>query len=216
MLSQVYLLLILCVGSFLLGSIPTGYLVAKRVAKINIKEVGSGSTGSTNVSRAMGVKWGILVGALDVIKGVIPTVLALNFLSTNAWYVALVCLLAPVGHIFTPWLGFKGGKGVATAFGIIIPLMQWFSIFLILCWLLMLSKTKIMSFTNLVLFSLMPLVFFIYLHSIPYLYLGLALWLLLTFAHRENIKRMYEGTEKPLGISKQKDKNPQQPLPLLK
>ena len=98
----------LLILGFFLGSIPFGYLIAKGKG-INIKKVGSGATGATNISRAMGFKWAVLVAVLDVLKAAIPVCLALQSL-TSEWQIALICLAPVIGHIFTPWLKFKGGK----------------------------------------------------------------------------------------------------------
>ena len=109
---------ILLALSFFLGSIPFGYLVARSVKKIDIRKFGSGNIGATNVVRVVGKKWGILVFALDFLKGLIPPLAVNIFLTQSPNYIfILAALLAVSGHIWTPFLRFKGGKGVATTVG---------------------------------------------------------------------------------------------------
>ena len=95
----------LIIFGYLLGSIPWGYLISK-VKRIDIRKVGSGNIGGTNVIRALGLKWGALVGALDILKGVIPVCLAINLLSFD-WQIASVAITPVLGHIFPVWLKFR-------------------------------------------------------------------------------------------------------------
>jgi glycerol-3-phosphate acyltransferase PlsY len=184
----------LLIFAYLLGSIPSGYLISKSKG-VDIRKVGSGNIGGANVSRAFGVKWGLIVGICDVLKGLIPTLLAVKFLSFQ-WQIAAVAIFAVLGHIFPVYLSFKGGKGVATTFGVLAVLFGW-KLFLIwiAVWALLLTIFKITSFTNLLLVAFLPLIFLTIFASIPYFIFGLILAGLIWWAHRENLKRIAEGKE---------------------
>jgi glycerol-3-phosphate acyltransferase PlsY len=187
-------LFLLFLFGYLLGSIPSGYLISKRKG-VDIRKVGSGNIGGTNVSRAFGLKWGVLVGILDVFKGIIPTYLAIAFLSSN-WQIALAAVAPVLGHIFPVWLKFKGGKGVATTVGaLFILLNKKYLLILLLIWLLVLIIFRIMSFASLSAASFIPLMLWNSFHSLNYLFLGFTLFLLIWWAHRENIKRIKNKTE---------------------
>ncbi len=185
--------ILLLIFGYLLGSISFGYLIPK-LKRIDIRKIGSKSTSSTNVSRALGWKWGVLSGILDFLKGVIPAYLAINYLQ-NSWQIAAV-LVAPVaGHIFPIWFGFKGGRGAATVLGVLIVLLGWNFVYILIPWIFILATIKVMSFANLVLAVFLPAVFFTFSPSIPYLTCGIILFLLIWWALRENIKRIKEGVE---------------------
>jgi glycerol-3-phosphate acyltransferase PlsY len=194
MLSPTANLLFLIVFGYLLGSIPWGYLVSK-AKRIDIRKIGSGNIGGTNVLRILGFKWAVLVSILDVIKGVIPACLAINFLAFD-WQIALVAISPILGHIFPVWLKFKGGKGVATTFGVLFILLGWkFFLILLLIWLLILAISRIMSFTNLLMASFFPLIFWISSFSLAYYIFGIILAILIWWTHRENLQRIKEGRE---------------------
>lgn len=182
-----YILIIL---SYFLGSIPFGYLATK-INGIDIKKIGSGSTGATNVSRALGLKWAILVALLDILKASLPLYLALTCLSIE-WQIALIAIIPVLGHIFPVWLNFKGGKGIAT----FAPALFVFGglkafIVLILIWIIMLKITKTMSLNNLILGFFTPFMFWIHTHSVAYFLLGISFFLIILWTHRENVKRLY-------------------------
>ncbi|NPA80316.1 MAG: glycerol-3-phosphate 1-O-acyltransferase PlsY [Thermotogae bacterium] len=140
---QPYVFGLMFVGGFLFGSIPWAYIVAKLVAGIDIRKYGSGNVGATNVARVLGLKWGTLVFLLDALKGFIPVFIVRLLVPYNV-ELALVMALAPIlGHIFTPFLGFKGGKGVATAVGafaaitpvgVLIGFVVWITTVLLTGW----------------------------------------------------------------------------------
>lgn len=113
------LYLIWCLGAFLAGSVPFGLILVKLAGKGDVRAVGSGNIGATNVMRAGGKGLGILTLALDALKGFLPVLLA-KMAGFAPEFLAFVALAAVVGHMFTPWLRFKGGKGVATALGAVL------------------------------------------------------------------------------------------------
>jgi len=200
---------ILIVIGYLLGSIPFGYLVSK-AKRVDIQKVGSGNIGGTNVSRVLGFKWGAFVAILDVLKGAIPAYLAISphtifgvgvfFLN---WQIALIALTPVLGHIFPIFLKFKGGKGMATTFGVLIVLLGWkYFLIWLSAWILILIIFKIMSFTNLLMASFLPLIFWISSFSLAYFTLGIILAILIWWAHRENLERIKEGTESKFKLKK--------------
>jgi len=186
---------------YLLGSIPWGLVISKAKG-IDIRKVGSGNIGGTNVVRGLGFKWGLLTGILDVLKGVFPIFLATKFLSFD-WQIALVAIAPVLGHIFPVWLNFKGGKGVATTVGVLLILLGWHELLtLFLIWILILATFRIMSFTNLLLASFLPLTFWLSSFSLAYFTLGWVLFALIWWTHRENLKRIKEGVEPKLKLKK--------------
>ena len=201
MLSPTTNFILLIIFGYLLGSIPWGYLISK--AKIiDIRKIGSGSIGVTNVLRILGLKWAALVSILDVVKGVIPAYLAINFLVFD-WQIALVAISPILGHIFPVWLKFKGGKGVSTTLGVLFILLGWkFFLILLSSWLLILAISQIMSFTNLLLASFFPLILWFSSFSLAYYIFGIILAILIWWTHRENLQRIKEGREPKFKLKK--------------
>jgi len=187
-------LILLIIFGYLLGSTPFGYLISKAKG-IDIRKVGSGNIGGTNVIRAFGIKWGLLVVVLDILKAVIPVYLAIRILPLD-WQIA-VCAITPIlGHVFPIWLNFKGGKGVASTFGVLLILLGWQGLLvLILIQVLILASVKIMSFSSLTMASFIPLVICFFSYSLPFYVLGIALTVLIWWSHRENLIRIKEDRE---------------------
>jgi glycerol-3-phosphate acyltransferase PlsY len=184
--------ILLAILAYLLGSIPFGYIIPK-LKGIDIRTIGSKATSTTNVSRALGWRWAILSGALDVIKGVIPAYLALKYLN-NDWQIITVCLLPVLGHVFPIWLKFKGGKGAAPFFGATLVLIGPKFVLFFLIWILILILVRIMSLTNILFPWILAIILFFY---FPYTYFvyGILGAILITIALRENIKRLVKGVE---------------------
>jgi len=194
-------LIFLIIFGYFLGSIPFGYLISKTKG-IDIRKVGSGNIGGTNVVRALGFKWGLLVSILDILKGAIPVYLATKFLIFD-WQIVLVVLAPVLGHVFPVWLNFKGGKGVGTTAGALFILLSWkLMLILLFGFFLVLIIVKIMSFTSLTLASFLPLAFWLSSFSVAYFILGLILFVLIWWTHRENLKRIKEGVEPKFKLKK--------------
>lgn len=192
-------LFLACLG-YLLGSIPFGYIAGK-MHNIDLRKVGSGSTGGTNVYRALGIRWAAAAGLLDVAKGLVFLFLVSTF--TNVSVDALYYLsVAPiVGHIFPIWLNFKGGKGVSVSFGGLIYLLGApFALVVTVVWLVALKLVKIMSLVNLVLFLLLPVYVYMTTQSIHPTLASVLIMLLVWWAHRENIVRLLTHSEKKLNV----------------
>ena len=108
-------------GAYLVGSVPFGYLIG-RMRGVDVRTVGSKNIGATNVFRTVGKKWGLIAFVCDVLKGLLPTLAARHFAAEPSWLPLSVGVMCVVGHMLTPYMKFKGGKGVATAFGMLIGL----------------------------------------------------------------------------------------------
>ncbi len=194
-MDQNILLIIFVVLGYLFGSIPFGYIIAK-LKNIDIQKQGSGNIGATNVSRVLGFKYAIIVGLLDVLKVILPAIIAKQYL-VNDWYISLAIIAPMLGHLFPVWLKFKGGKAVSSVFASMIVIIGWkYSLIFLLIWIITLRSIKIMSLTNLIVIWFVPVLFWFFTHSIAYFTLGLLYIPMLFWAHRENIKRLKEGTEK--------------------
>ncbi len=198
------------VGAYLLGSIPFGLLIAKAHGK-DLRSIGSGNIGATNVSRALGRKWAYVCFALDVLKGMIP-MLAIMFIAKPAGVVMLLLWLvvgcaAISGHIFPIYVKFKGGKGVATSFGVALGLWPYYTIcalFAITMWVLVVLIWRYVSLASIVASVSFPLVLISAIilkqswdmfNLWPLLVAATAIPLMVIIRHRDNIKRLLAGTE---------------------
>jgi len=206
------------VGAYLIGSIPTAFLVVKKVTGKDIRDIGSGNVGATNTARAVGKKLGAMVLVLDAIKGALPVLLAgLLFPGEHARLLqAIAGGMAIVGHMFPVWLGFAGGKGVASTLGVFFTLEPWCMLIASLAALLAINATKWVALGSLVIAWGLPAIIVgrqlqagVGAHLTPSLVLALILALVITVRHRGNIGRMLKGTERKLG---ERAEAPQSPL----
>ncbi len=195
-MQEYIILLFFIIAGYLLGSIPFGYIIAKK-KNIDITKQGSGNIGATNVSRSLGPKYALLVAVLDILKALLPMYIASYYIS-NDWHMLFVIIAPMIGHIFPIWLNFKGGKAVSTVFAAIFYIAGWKALPFLVIWAIMLKLIKIMSLTNLIIILFVPIWFWIETHSLPYLYLGLFCVIMIYWTHRENIKRLIEGNEKKI------------------
>lgn len=187
--------------SFGLGSIPTGLLVTRRLGDLDLRQAGSGNIGATNVYREFGWKWAVVVFLGDMAKGLLPVLIARG-MGLSPYGSALAALLSVCGHIFNPWLGFKGGKGVATAFGAMLGVSPLSAMAALLVWGGVVWRTRIVSLASLAAAGTLPVAAFVVLwdHAYHLHYSATALILagLVAWAHRENIQRLRSGEEKPV------------------
>lgn len=198
-MNQTLLLIISCIVAYLIGSIPFGYLVAK-LRGINIREVGSGNIGATNIARNLGWKLGAVVGVLDFMKGFFPVLLA-RLLFDEVGYVLLISIMPIVGHIFPIWLHFRGGKGVASIFGLLgayfgLPTFLGF----LLAWFLVVKQIRLMSLVNLVVALLIPVAFWLKYAQAAFILFGVLLGGIIWVTHRANIKRLLAGEENKINL----------------
>ena len=216
--------------AFLAGSIPFGLLIAKAKG-VNIREHGSGNIGATNVLRVIGKPHGIACLLLDFLKGFLPTLLAVNvylitgknpqlamesleslattFSAADAWkaqtMIILTGLAAILGHNYSPWIGFKGGKGIATSAGVLVALMPVGVLILIAIWALAFFTTRYVSIASMAAALSVPLVtlYGSYRHGYladgtwnkPLFIFSIIIGFLAVWRHRSNIKALREGTE---------------------
>lgn len=193
------LILISLIG-YLMGSIPFGYVVGQ-MHGVDLRKIGSGSTGGTNVFRALGIRWALVSGMLDFSKGLLFLIglrIFTDVSQTQLWYMALLPML---GHIYPVWLGFRGGKGVSVAFGVLVYFVGApLSIFVAVLWIIAIKVIKLMSLINLVLFAFVPLYVFVTTQSVAQTVASCLIAALIWWAHRENIVRLLSGTENKLNI----------------
>lgn len=185
--------------AYIFGSIPTGYILAK-LRGVNIREVGSGNIGATNVTRAMGKAMGAVTLIGDALKGIIPVLAVKKVLPEGTEnYELILCITgisAVLGHVYSIFLKFKGGKGVATALGTLLALMPQVAGITIGLWLIVFLLFRISSLSALSAFALMPVSGFYFYKGKTFFYLTIFLPLLIFYTHRENIVRLIRGEEK--------------------
>ncbi len=203
LLSHISGFLMLAFG-YLLGSMPTGYLAGKWIAGIDLRLKGSGSTGATNVLRHVG-KWpALIVFLLDVIKGAIPVVVARSFGLNDYWQV-VAGLAALIGHIWPVWLGWKGGKAVATGLGMLLGLTWQVGIACFGIFLTVLSITRIVSLSSVISALSLPFLMLLSFEGNTFrpafLYLGIVTTAMVIWRHRSNLKRLSKGEEPKIGQS---------------
>ena len=179
--------------AYLLGSVPTGLLLAKAFG-VNIRETGSGNIGATNVYRTLGRKVGIMTLVGDCLKGLIPVLVAKQLGLADAW-IAATGLAAFLGHVYTIFLGFKGGKGVATALGVFLGVSPLAVLLAIAVFVLVLGKWRYVSLASITAAAAFP-PFVLLLDRNPLLIaMALVISGLVIFKHKENIRRLRDGTE---------------------
>lgn len=185
--------ILLLIGAYLLGSVPTGLLLAKALG-VNIREAGSGNIGATNVYRTIGRKLGILTLVGDCLKGLIPVLLA-KWLDLPDVWVAAIGLAALLGHVFTIFLGFKGGKGVATALGVFLGTSPLSVLVAIVVFALVLYFWRYVSLASIIAAALIPGIVRILGGTPELILMSLAIAAVVIFRHRDNIARLRNGTE---------------------
>ena len=181
--------------AFFLGSLPFGHWLAL-VRGIDLRNQGSGNTGATNVGRVLGKKWGIFVFVLDLGKGWIAVALAKSVGNLPESWSVTVGVFAVLGHVFSPWLGFRGGKGVATSAGILIGLAPWVALGVALIWFLAFQMSRTVSVASLCAATAFPLfVFWLMPEQKVFQWISIGMTVLVWFRHRDNLKRLFQGKE---------------------
>ena len=190
--------IVLLVASYLIGAIPFGLLVGK-VAGVDVREHGSKNIGATNVNRLLGKKLGIITLLLDVLKGFVPIALATLMLGDAPHAVIYACgcgVLAVVGHMFPVYLGFKGGKGVATGLGVFLFLSPVAIAISVLVFLAVVVFSGFVSAGSLAAAGLFPLWLYLLESSQTLIITAFIIAVLIWFKHHENIGRLVRGEEK--------------------
>jgi glycerol-3-phosphate acyltransferase PlsY len=203
---SVFIFTAIAAASYLLGSIPAGYLVG-RIAGMDIRSVGSGNIGATNVTRVLGKRYGYPVFVVDFLKGVLAVVISIflakhaQLRSTSRELLGVVAAVSCVmGHTFPIWLGFKGGKGVATSAGVLFGLMPLAALLGAVVWVFMFETTRYVSVASITAAIALPLAVLVMTYArqtnewVPF-YLCLCLATVVIFRHRSNFSRLVRGTE---------------------
>ncbi|MEE2912242.1 MAG: glycerol-3-phosphate 1-O-acyltransferase PlsY [Planctomycetota bacterium] len=216
--------------AFVAGSIPFGVIIA-RAQGTDIQQRGSKNIGATNVARVLGIQFGLICFVLDVLKGLLPTLAVgfiagifgtqLNSIATNdmlLWFT--VAFVAILGHMYSPWLKWRGGKGVATAFGGLVvmwPLLTVPILLVLFAWFLSLMIFRMVSLSSVVASGLLPIITFGWIYwetgspstgqTWPMIVIALMIAVLVIWKHRLNIRRIWHGQEPKLGSGMSSVKN---------
>lgn len=191
------IIIIFVICSYLIGNLSPSIILSRIYHKKDIREHGSGNAGTTNVLRVMGKKFGAIVFILDVIKGSVPTYLAMRY---GGLEIGFLCGLAVViGHVFPVLYGFKGGKGVATSFGAALMLSPVFALISISIFAVIVAITRYVSLGSIVGTCTFPLLMSIYHSGNTIKVYSLAFAIIVIFSHRKNITKLMNGTENKLG-----------------
>ena len=182
--------------SYLMGSIPFGYILTKIFLKKDIREIGSGNIGATNALRTGNKSIGYLTLALDILKAIIPVIYVKIFYQ-DFLYIASLC--AFLGHVFPIWLKFKGGKGVATYVGILFAIDLYFGIIFSACWFITFFISKFSSLSSLVASISIPIYLLVSTQFNQAIFF-ITMFILIFFTHRENIKRLINKEETKTNI----------------
>lgn len=193
--SYIYLALFALIA-YLIGSIPTGYIIVKLKTGQDIRLIGSGSTGATNVKRVLGKKWFFIVMILDAIKGAAPVVLAKYLTPDKYGIIAVVAaIFVIIGHSKPIFLQFKGGKSVASGVGTIIALNPIVGILIALIWGVITYISKYVSLGSIIALILSPVLMYLFKNPIGYIAYCAIAAIYIVYLHRENIKRLLKGEE---------------------
>jgi glycerol-3-phosphate acyltransferase PlsY len=189
------------IASYLLGAVPTSYLAARLFRGIDLREHGSRNLGATNLYRVLGWRYAVPVGLLDAAKGLVPVLVFAPRVSSSELF-ALICgLVAVVGHVFSVFVGFKGGKGVATAAGVMLGLTPAALGVAVLVWAVLVYLTGYVSVGSIAAAAIFPLA--VYLLEPPdqpaMLWLDIGVAAAIVWFHRGNIQRLFKGTENRFG-----------------
>ena len=184
-------LFLIILVSYLFGSIPFGLLLTKIFLKKDIREIGSGNIGATNVLRAGNKILGYSTLVLDILKAVLP-ILYIKFFMNDYLYISALSIF--IGHVFPVWLKFKGGKGVASYLGILCCLDIFTALIFGVVWIFVFMLFKFSSLSSLLASLTIPIFHFFYNSNSDY-YFYFMMFILIFFTHRENIKRLRNNTE---------------------
>ena len=200
------IILAFCALGYLFGSFPAGF-IAGRMAGVDVRSLGSGNIGATNVLRVLGKRWGYAVFFVDAFKGFAAVRLTFFFVKGLSaaqpyaeYFAILTAVMCIVGHTFPVWLGFKGGKGVATSAGALFGLMPFVVPFIVLIWVIVFETTRYVSVASIVAATSLPIVVGLFLRwkfleGTALFYFSILITLLVLWRHRSNFSRLLNGTE---------------------
>lgn len=180
--------------AYLVGAIPFGFLFVKLAGKGDVRSIGSGNIGTTNVLRT-GSKWlAILTLLADTLKGALPVLLA-KYLNVDETTQCIIGGVVVLGHIFPIWLKFKGGKGVATALGVYLALCPIVGLLVLVTWGIAAKVGRISSLSALIALFMAPIYTIIFVGRADIAIFAMVIYFVITWTHRDNIKRLIEGKE---------------------
>jgi glycerol-3-phosphate acyltransferase PlsY len=189
-------LAVMLVLAYLIGATPTSYIAGKLGKGIDLRQHGSNNLGATNVYRVLGWTYAIPVGVIDMLKGAVPVVILGPWSNGPAWFTVALGLAAVLGHMFSPYVRFRGGKGVATAAGMFLALAPLAIGISLLIWTLALWLSGYVSVASLTVAVLFPLWVRLTVPDQPYTFwASVVLAVLIVYSHRHNIARLRQGTE---------------------
>lgn len=189
--------------AYFLGAISFSIIFTKSIKKVDIRDYGSGNAGATNTMRVLGKGPAILVLLLDVIKGIVPILLARYLFHLPDWAVALTGLAAIVGHIWPIYYGFKGGKGVATTIGVFAVIHFIPTLIAGIITIIVIAVTRYVSLGSLILILLTPILSYFFGAKSSFIIIGLIIFVISAYKHRANIGRLMKGNENKLGSKKE-------------
>lgn len=191
-------LILAIIIAYLIGSIPTGYIIVKLFTGQDIRTIGSGSTGATNVKRVMGKNWFFTVMLLDAFKGALPVILAKMFATVfiSIGLIPVLCAIAVIlGHSKSIFLKFSGGKSVASGIGTILALNWQIGLIIALIWSIVTYISKYVSLGSIIAISVSPILMYFYHEPSAYIFYSLLGAFYIIYLHKENIKRLLRGEE---------------------
>ena len=193
--------------AYLMGAFPTAYVVGKS-HNVDITKEGSGNVGGTNTLRVLGWRAGVTVALSDVMKALLPTLIAKHYLSLEPWQVACVALAAIIGHNWSIFIGFKGGKGIACTIGVALVLFPQALVIAFVIAAAVIALTRYVSLGSILLTVLLPILLLLgehtplKLYDSSYVLFAVVLAALAVYRHRGNIVRLLNGTERKIGDKK--------------
>ncbi len=183
-------------ASYLAGAVPFGLMIARKVAGVDITQRGSGNIGATNVARELGLKWGLLTLLLDLLKGYVPVLLFGLLHPRQEIWLAAVGFAALLGHQFSVFEKFKGGKGVATALGVYIALSPLSTLVVVLVFVLTVGLSKFVSLGSMLSAAAMPIILALTGGNWILVTASIFMAALICLKHKDNIKRLIRGEER--------------------
>ena len=188
------------VASYLVGAIPTSYLVVRLVRGEDLRKLGSGNLGATNLFRLLGWRYAVPVGLFDMLKGAVPVLVFAPRAGGGELVPLLLGVTAVIGHVFPVFIGFRGGKGVATGAGVVLGLAPWAFLAALVTWAVLVWLTGYVSLGSVVAALVMPAaLYLVYPERRQLVWLFVALAALIVLLHRANIRRLLAGTEHRFG-----------------
>jgi glycerol-3-phosphate acyltransferase PlsY len=183
--------------AFLAGALPFGYWIGK-VRGVDVTATGSGNIGATNVSRSLGYGWGVAVLVLDALKVAVPAALSLTLMGSPST-AAAIAMVGTLGHVFSPFVGWKGGKGVACLLGGTLVVSPAAAAISVLVFIAVIATTRISSLASLIAVASLPISLWLFGAPVALIYYGVLAASLVLWTHRENLQRLRRGDEPRMG-----------------